>query len=300
MLLIDIYRYLKRRADNRPVYLKNFVDQSHHHGTRPEEPSVSVIIPTRDKVELLRACVESVIEKTSYKNYEIIVVDNQSKNQLTLEYFAELNNQGVKILNYTHRFNFSAICNQAALNSDAEYLCFLNNDTEVVDGNWLENLLDHASQKDSGVVGSLLLYPDQTIQHSGIALGHKGLARHASTGLNPKESGNERCHLVSGATFACVVVSKQKYIQLRGLDEKFSVGLNDVDFCVRTVESGLANILCERSVLVHHESKTRGKIRRPSAIYRAALEVILFLRRHGQPSGDKFFSSFENNEPRNL
>ena len=165
MLLIDIYLYIKRRADKRPVYLKNFVDQSHHHGTRTEDPSVSIIIPTRDKVELLRACVESVIEITIYKNYEIVVVDNQSVDPETLQYFDDLISRGVRILKYPQEFNYSAICNMAAANSTAKYLCFLNNDTEIIESDWLGNLVDHAE----GQVGRPARGQHQLVVLGGVA-----------------------------------------------------------------------------------------------------------------------------------
>jgi GT2 family glycosyltransferase len=290
MLLINIYRYLKRRADKRPVYLKNFIDESHHHGTRTEAPSVSIIIPTRDKVELLRACVESVIEKTSYKNYEIVIVDNQSADSQTLEYFDDLVTRGVRIMKYPQEFNYSAICNLAAANSTAEYLCFLNNDTEVIESDWLRNLVDHAAQAEVGVAGSLLLYPDSTIQHAGIALGYTGIAGHVSSRENLWESGISGCFAVSAATFACVVISAEKFSRIGQLDEQLPVGLNDVDFCVRASEAGFVNLVCTKSVLTHAESMSRKSMHSLLGASRALRDISYFMTKHEMPlDADHFF-----------
>jgi GT2 family glycosyltransferase len=280
MLLIDIYLYIKRRADKRPVYLKNFVDQSHHHGTRTEDPSVSIIIPTRDKVELLRACIESVIEITIYKNYEIVVVDNQSVDPETLQYFDYLISRGVRILKYPQEFNYSAICNLAAANSNAEYLCFLNNDTEIIESDWLGNLVDHAAQAEVGVAGSLLLYPDSTIQHAGIALGYTGVAGHPYAGASRKTANFQRCFSASGATFACVVISSEKFNGVGRLDEHLPIGLNDVDFCIRASASGLTNIVCTKTVLMHAESKSRKSMKSISGSFRAIRDVIYLSDKH--------------------
>ncbi len=291
MLLIDIFRYFKRRADKRPVYLKNFVDQSHHHVSRPSEPSVEIIIPTRDRVDLLHACVDSIFEKTTYENYRVTIVDNQSVEPATHDYLDELENRGVKIIKFPHRFNYSAICNLAAADTAAEYLCFLNNDTQVIEPNWLGSLIDHALQPKSGVVGSLLLYPDGVIQHDGIAMGHTGLAGHANAGKPLVEGTESKCFSVSATTFACCVISKQKYLETGGLDEKFRVGLNDVDFCLAVEGQGLINIQCEKSILIHKEGATRPKPKSLLGIWAALREISRFTKVWPESVfSDRFFS----------
>lgn len=280
MLIVEIFRYLKRRADKRPVYLKNFVDQGHHHGTRTFEPSVEIIIPTRDKFDLLHACIESVIDNTTYKNYSITIVNNQSIEPETLSYLAQLQSRGIKIIDYPHKFNYSAICNLAASESTSEYLCFLNNDTEVIEPNWLSFMVDHAIQPGVGVVGSKLIYPDGTIQHLGVALGYTGAAGHAYSGQEPKslipEHVSKSCFDVSAATFACAMVSAESFDNLGGLNETLRVGLNDVDFCMLNKAAGYRNLVCGKSNLVHHESKSRKSMRSTSGAGRALVEVLKF------------------------
>jgi GT2 family glycosyltransferase len=274
MLLIEVFHYLKRRADKRPVYLKNFVDQSHHHGIRKSEPSVAIIVPTRDKVELLKPCIESVLEKTIYKNYEIIVVDNQSIEPVTHKYLSDIKNRGVKVLSYPHKFNYSAICNFAASSTSAQVLCFLNNDTEVIAPGWLGDLADHAIQEKIGIVGSLLLYPDKSVQHAGIALGYTGVAGHPHSGDKLEDTELRGCYQVNAATFACVAISTVKFKKLGQLDEKMPVGLNDVEFCLRASVAGLVNIICTKSVLIHSESKSRKSVRTVSGALRALRDVL--------------------------
>jgi GT2 family glycosyltransferase len=270
--------------------MKNFVDQIHHHGIRTSEHTVAIIIPTRDKVELLRACIESVFEKTIYKNYEIIVVDNQSIEPVTHKYLSGIKNRGVKVLNYPYKFNYSAICNFAASATSAQVLCFLNNDTEVIAPAWLGDLADHAIQESIGVVGSLLLYPDKSIQHAGIALGFTGLAGHPHVGNLLPEANLSRCFEVSAVTFACAVVSREVFFELSGLDRSFPVGLNDVDFGVRATKIGRTNLVCNKSVILHHESKSRKSTRSPRGAIRATRDVLNFIKKHGKNfAHDPFF-----------
>lgn len=292
MLIVEIIRYLKRRADKRPVYLKNFVDQGHHHGTRTSEPSVEIIIPTRDKFELLHACVESIINKTIYKNYSITVVNNQSKEPETLSYLADLQSRGVKIIDYPHKFNYSAICNLAASESTAEYLCFLNNDTDVVEPNWLGFMIDHAIQPSVGVVGSKLLYPNGNIQHLGVALGYRGLAGHVFSGIHPQNSAvnalSKSCFTVHAVTFACAVIASSKYSLIDGLNESLKVGLNDIDFSLNSESKGFHNVLCGKSSIIHFESMSRKSMSSFTGAIRAALEISSYLSRHRLRNDDYF------------
>jgi GT2 family glycosyltransferase len=196
----------------------------------------------------------------------------------------------VRIIEYPQKFNYSAICNLAALNSTAEYLCFLNNDTEVIEPDWLGNLVDHASQSNIGVVGSLLLYPDSTIQHAGIALGSTGVAGHPYSGDTQKMANLQGCFSVSGATFACVVIAANKFNEIGGLDELLPVGLNDVDFCVRAAKAGLLNLVCTRNVLFHAESKSRKSMKSMVGAFRAVRDVLYLSNKHSaELKADPYF-----------
>lgn len=153
MLLVNVFQYLKSRISAKEVALRNKVDSGYHHANRLSVPTVAIIIPTRDSAELLISCVESIFSKTTYSNFEIIVIDNDSREQRTLYYLSELSNRGVTVVRKPIKFNFSELCNFGASISSAEYLCFMNNDTEVVEPRWLDFLMDHAVQEGSGVMG---------------------------------------------------------------------------------------------------------------------------------------------------
>mgnify|MGYP000057616570 FL=1 len=266
-----------------------------HHGLRSLEPSVSIIIPTRDKYELLRACIESIQEKTTYTKYEIVVIDNASSESSTLEYLKLLPSTGVRVLAYPHKFNYSKITNFGAANTNSDYLCFLNNDVAIIEPNWLGQLMDHAVQPTVGVVGSKLIYPDGSIQHLGVALGYTGAAGHPFAGDMPDElnfgQNSNSCFEVSAVTFASAVISRTAFNEALGLDREFKVGLNDIDFALRIRSQGLRNVLCGKTCLIHHESKSRKSTSSFSGGIRAAIEVSRFVKLYGrQLRQDHFFS----------
>ncbi len=294
MLVTEVFRYLKRRADKRPVRLSNFVSMENHHGLKSLEPSVSIIIPTRDKYELLSACIASIQKKTTYTNYEIVVIDNASSESSTLEYLKLLTSSGVRVLAYPHKFNYSKITNFGAANTESDYLCFLNNDVEIIEPNWLGQLMDHAVQPAVGVVGSKLIYPDGSIQHLGVALGYTGAAGHPLAGemtdgtTSIKKTNS--CFEVSAVTFACAVTSRKNFKLANGLDSRFKVGLNDIDFALRLKGMGKRNVVCGQSCLIHHESKSRRSTSSLVGGARATLEVLFFLKTYGlELHEDSFF-----------
>ncbi len=294
MLVLEVFRYLKRRADKRPVRLSNFVSMETHHGQRYVEPKVSIIIPTRDKYELLHACIESIQAKTTYGNYEIVVINNDSIEASTIDYLQLLRSTGITVLDYPYEFNYSKISNFGASNTESEYLCFLNNDTEVVEPNWLGLLIDHAVQPNVGVVGSKLLYPDGSIQHMGVALGYTGAAGHPLSGEMPGGTTSmkhaDSCFEVSAVTFACAVTSRKNFKLANGLDSDFKVGLNDIDFALRLKSMGKRNVICGQNCVIHHESKSRKSTSSFSGGARATLEVLRFLKTYGrQLDSDYFF-----------
>lgn len=295
MLVLEVFRYLKRRADKRPVRLSNLVSMENHHGQRSVEPKVSIIIPTRDRYELLRACIESIQTKTTYGNFEIVVINNASNEASAIEYLKLLRSTGITVLDYSHAFNYSKISNFGADNTESEYLCFLNNDTEVIEPNWLGLLMDHATQPEVGVVGSKLLYPDGTLQHLGISIGYTGAAGHPYSGGNLPRWGNQDltqvCFEVTAVTFACALISRNVFEQVGKLDSKFKVGLNDVDFAIRSKENGFFNVLCSKSCLIHHESKSRPKALSLLGFFRAVEEIRRLTKKH-RIQNDNFFSQY--------
>lgn len=220
------------------------------------EPLVSIIIPTRDKVHMLRRCVESIHEISTYSRYELLIVDNQSREKATLDYLAELEG---RVLSYPHRFNYARIMNFAAREAEGNYLLLLNNDTEVVSSEWLESMVEHAQRQEVAAVGARLLYPHGGVQHEGIIIGFVG----GSAG-NVDHGGffalGETIRNCSAVTGACMMVRPEVYWELGGFEERLGVAFNDVDFCLRAREKGYQIVYTPYAVLHHHESATRGRM----------------------------------------
>lgn len=228
-------------------------------------PLVSIIIPNKDHVDDLSRCVESIINLSTYDNYEIVIVENNSETSEIRTYYEEISRHPrVQVVEYKGDFNYSKINNFGVQYAKGEYLLLLNNDTEVITPDWMEELLMYAMRKDVGVVGAKLYYPDKTIQHAGIVI---GLGAHRTAGHThyriPEANVGYMGRLcyaqdVTAVTGACMMVSKALYEELGGLDESFTVALNDVDFCLRVREKGLLNIFTPFAELYHYESKSRG------------------------------------------
>jgi len=248
-------------------------------------PSVDIVIPTRDKVGILRTCVDSVLEKTSYTNYRIKILDNGSIESETLEYFSLLqSNQNVFILRVPGEFNYSALNNRAVESSTADVIVLLNNDTEVIDGQWLHEMVQHAVQPGVGCVGAKLIYSNGRIQHGGVILGLKGMAGHAHRFLPRSDDGYcGRLKLsqdVTAVTAACLAVRRSVYNEVEGLDEvNLKVAYNDVDFCLRCREAGYRNIWTPYAELYHHESVSRGSEDTPEKVKRFRYEYNYMLDR---------------------
>jgi len=232
----------------------------------PEKvPMVSIVIPTRDEAQILRQCVESVLGRTTYKNFEVIVIDNQSREAETLAYLASLKSRpGIRVLSFDRPFNFSAINNFGVDQAQGEVLCLLNNDTEVISPDWLEEMVGHLVQARVGVVGAKLLYPDGRVQHGGDAVGPGGCADHMHWMIDQNDPGYCNRAVVaqdlSAVTGACLVTWKNLYQQLGGLDEKdLKIAFNDVDYCLRVREAGYRVVWTPHAELYHHESVSRGR-----------------------------------------
>lgn len=227
-------------------------------------PKVSILIPTKDHIEDLNRAITSVINKTDYKNYEIIVIENNSENKDTFEYYEEIQRKydNVKVVTWEKGFNYSAINNFGAKYAEGEYLLLLNNDVEVINSEWLTKMLGLAQREDVGCVGAKLYYPDNTIQHGGIIVGLGGAAAHAHRGFKRKEYGYFLrlgiTHNLSAVTGACLLVKKSVFDEVGGLDESFEVAYNDVDFCLRVLKTGRVNVWTPYAELYHYESKSRG------------------------------------------
>ena len=229
------------------------------------EPLISILIPNSDHVEDLTRCIESIMDKSSYENFEIIVIDNNSSTEEIKKYYGTLKKHPrISVAEYDGEFNYSAINNFGAGFAKGEYLVLLNNDTEVITRNWLEELLMYAQRSDVGAVGCMLYYPDYTIQHAGIVL---GMGAHRTAGHSHYRMEKENlgymgrlCYAqdVSAVTGACLMVKKSLFDEVGGLSEDLAIALNDVDFCLKLRKKGLLNVFTPFARLFHYESASRG------------------------------------------
>ena len=250
-------------------------------------PLVSIIIPTRDGVELLRACIESVVERTTYPNYEIIVMDNQSSDEATIAYFREIASVGqARVIPFDEQFNYARINNAAVRAARGQVLCFLNNDITVITSGWLEEMVGHACRPGVGAVGAMLYYPNETIQHAGVMVGVHGVAAHVYSGHGrgyPGHMGRARLtQTLSAVTAACMVVDKAKFELIEGFDPALRVAFNDVDLCLRLDREGLRNVWTPFAELYHHESASRGLEDSPEKLARFHGEVAYMVERWGE------------------
>lgn len=245
----------------------------------PQRPFVSLIIPTRNALDLVRQCIESIVMETAYPNYEILLVDNGSDDPEALAYFAALDaQQNITVIRDERPFNYSALNNAAVARARGELIGLVNNDIEAISPDWLDEMVSLALQPGVGAVGAKLLYPDMTIQHGGVILGVGGIAGHAHKHLPSMAPGHggraQLAQSFSAVTAACLVVRKSLYEQVGGLDEeRLGVAYNDVDFCLRLGEAGFRNVWTPYAELLHHESATRGLEVANASRYRLAREA---------------------------
>jgi GT2 family glycosyltransferase len=248
-------------------------------------PLVSIIIPTRDKVELLRTCVETLLDRTKYAPIEVIIVDNGSEQAATKRFLrAIVADPRVRVLAAPGPYNYSALNNEAAASARGEFLCLLNNDTEIIDGDWLDEMMRYAVRTEVGAVGAKLLYADRSIQHAGVVVGIGDAAGHAHRYLPEGDAGYFRLphatHYVTAVTGACLLVDRTKFDSVGGLDAQcFAVAYNDVDLCMKLEQAGWRNVYVPHAVLIHHESKSRGKDHAPDQIDRYRGELRRFQKR---------------------
>ena len=227
-------------------------------------PLVTLIIPTRNEFKLLSRCIESILEKTSYLNYEIIIINNNSDDPRAIKYLQDLNESPkIKVMDYPHPFNYSAINNMAANHARGELIGFLNNDMEVISNDWLSEMISHALRPEIGAVGACLWYKDDTLQHGGVILGIGGVANHAHKGIAKGNSGYfGRAVLIqnfSAVTGACLILRKDCFMAVGGFnEEQLAVTFNDVDLCLKLIKSGLRILWTPYAELYHYESASRG------------------------------------------
>ena len=247
------------------------------------EPLVSIIIPNKDQSEALKKCLDSIREKTSYRNYEIIIVENNSEEPETFAFYKKIAGEKIKVVSWEGEFNYSAINNFGVRHARGDYLLLLNNDVEIINGDWLTEMLSHCQRKEVGIVGAKLYYPDNTIQHAGIIIGIGGVAGSVFVGLPRAFSGYLHKASIqldlSAVTAACMLVKRSVFEQVGGLEEKLKVAFNDVDFCLRVREKGYLVVYDPYAELYHYESKTRGAEDTKEKIRRFQTEIE-YMRSH--------------------
>jgi len=253
------------------------------------EPLVSIIIPTRDQLELTQKCLNSIFSKTNYKNFEIIIIDNESEDVKTHEYFAEIQREkaNVRVIKYIGEFNYSAINNYAVNFSCGKVIGLLNNDIEVISPNWLSVMVSHAIRPEIGCVGAKLYYSDNRIQHAGVILGIGGVAGHSHKKYKRDHPGYfSRLHLtqnLSAVTAACLMIRRDVFDLVGGFDkDNLKIAFNDIDLCLKVKEAGYRNIWTPYAELYHHESASRGYEDTPEKIERFQNEISFMINKWGK------------------
>ena len=266
-----------------------------------EQPLVSVLIPNKDHTEDLERCIESLRNVNTWQNLEILILENNSEDPATFAFYDRLRREDrrIKILEYGLPFNYSAVNNFGAEYSEGEYLLLLNNDTVILKGDSIAQLVRLVRKEDTGAAGALLYYPDGSIQHAGIILGHGGIAGHAFAG---ERSGRDlgffpglvytHTHNVSAVTGACLMVRKQVWQEAGGMDEDLEIAFNDVDFCMRLRRDGRKILMCPKAQLYHNESVSRGAEDSPEKIARFHREIGIMVSRWETEleAGDPFYN----------
>jgi GT2 family glycosyltransferase len=257
-------------------------------------PTVSVFVPTRDRLDLLRPCIDGLRDATDYPNLDLVIIDNGSERADTLAYFRELAQHGVRILRIDGPFNYSALHNQAISQARGSLIALLNNDIAIMHADWLLEMVSQAVRPDVGAVGAKLYYPDGSIQHAGVVLGLGGAAGHLHRTL-PKESAGNCGDLrlardVSCVTAACLVMRKSVFDETGGFDEDgLKVAYNDVDLCLKIRAAGYRIVWTPHAELTHFECATRGATVSAHAIHRELREIATMKKRWGKAFGDDPF-----------
>lgn len=262
-----------------------------------EEPLISIIIPNKDHIADLRKCMDSIDKKSTYRNYEFIIVENNSTETETFEYYKSISERdNVTVLYYEGDFNFSRINNFGEKHARGEYVLLLNNDTEIINPDCLKEMLGYCMREDVGIVGARLYYEDDTIQHAGVVLGFGGMAGHTFIGSSRYDDGYFSRIICaqdySAVTAACMMVKKAVYEQVGGLNEDFKVAFNDIDFCMMVRKAGYLIVYNPAVELYHYESKSRGLEDTPEKVERFNSEVARFIDRWHEEleAGDPYYN----------
>ena len=278
----DHYHRTGIRAE---VYQGVFLGLYRTRFLRDYDPLISIIIPNKDHIEDLKRCMDSIDQKSSYKNYEYIIVENNSTDEKTFLYYKNLEEENPKahVVYWDKEFNYSAINNYGATFAKGEYILLLNNDTEIINETCLEELLGYCMRSDVGAVGARMYYEDDTIQHAGVVIGFGGIAGHCFV-LQPRGT-TGYCHRIicaqdySAVTAACMLVKKSAFDEVGGLTEELAVAFNDIDFCMKLREAGYLIVYNPYAELYHYESKSRGLEDTPEKVARFNKEMQIFERR---------------------
>lgn len=276
----------------------NYANLYRVHYKVENNPLISIIIPTRDMPHFLSPCLESIFNKSQYQNYEVIVIDNGSNQHETFDLFTKWQSREpdrFKVTRIDIPFNYSTLNNEGARLARGELLLLLNNDIEVITGNWLEEMAGYALRPHIGAVGAKLLYPDQTVQHCGVVLGIGGVAGHGHKGFSNFAAGYFGALLkvtnVSAVTGACLMVRKELFEIVGGLSQGLAVAFNDVDFCLKLLTKGYYNVVLPQVELYHYESKTRGYEDTPEKKKRFQQEILVMQERWGNLlANDPFYN----------
>ena len=265
---------------------------------REYDPLISIIIPNKDHTDDLKRCIDSIEEKSTYKNYEYIIVENNSDKDETFEFYKKLEaeNEKVKVVYYKGIFNFSLINNFGAEHASGEYYLLLNNDTSIINPDCFEEMLGYCMRKDVGIVGARLYYEDDTIQHAGVVVGFGGIAGHCFV-MHPRGT-TGYCHRIicaqdySAVTAACMMVDSKVFKEVNGLSSDLAVAFNDIDFCLRVREAGYLVVYNPYAELYHFESKSRGLEDTPEKVSRFNSEIDTFGKkwRDFLDKGDPFYN----------
>lgn len=261
------------------------------------KPLISIIIPNMNHKEDLERCLQSIRQKSTYRKYEIILVENNSTEEEIFEYYRTLRTEeNIQIVTWKGEFNYSAINNFGTKYASGQYYLLLNNDVEIITPDWLEKMLMYAQKKEVGAVGAMLYYPNDTVQHAGVILGIGGVAGHSQKHFSKGDAGyyNRMCvpQDLSAVTAACMMVRKDVYIEVEGLDEEYKVAFNDVDFCMKVRKAGYKIVFTPYAELYHYESISRGMEDTPEKVQRFGNEVVRFQTKWKQELelGDPYYN----------
>ncbi len=290
--------YLKRQGLEAKVEMGKSLGIYDVHYKVIGQPLVSIIIPNKDHIDDLSRAIESIQKKSTYTNLEFIIVENNSTEKETFEYYEKLQNkwENVKVVYWKDEFNYSAINNYGVSFSKGEYILLLNNDTEMINPKSIEDMLGYCQLKEVGIVGAKLLYPDDTIQHAGVIVGLGGIANHAFVNLDKKNGGYFNMAFtasdVSAVTGACLMIKRSIFEEVDGLDPAFKVAFNDIDLCMKTREKNYLVVYDPHALFYHFESKSRGIEDTPEKIERFNGEIELFENKWSQIfiSGDPYYN----------